>query len=162
MKWPWVSRAAHERALREVDAAWTKLVDDRRKADNEFVATAQRHASEAIAFVRERDARYDALLDKYHALAMPKASPPAPVEAIPEIPEPDVPPDVVLAAMQQISPVPDKTYEANWAHWDRNKARAKMHPEAFAQEILEGAVFEPPITPPSVSFMIVPSRTVIE
>lgn len=59
-----------------------------------------------------------------------------------EIPEPDVPPSVVMAAMKRISPMQDKTFEANYGYWEANKERAAEHPEAFADEILEGAVFE--------------------
>jgi hypothetical protein len=86
-------------------------------------------------------AMYLDLLEKYHALRLGGASAPLPLS--PDVPmdEPDVPPDVVLAAMKAISPVPDKTYEANWQHWERNKAKAGAYPEAFAEEIIQGAVF---------------------
>lgn len=82
---------------------------------------------------------YDALLEKYHALASGQTivTVPATVE------EPDTPPPAVLAAIQTISPVRDKTYDANWAYWGRNKARAAAHPDAFAEEIIAGVVFEP-------------------
>jgi len=84
---------------------------------------------------------YDDLLEKYHALRMAGANPVEPLPPFVEMEEPDVPPDVVLAAMKQISPVPDKTYEANWQHWERNKEKAAAYPNEFAQEIIEGAAF---------------------
>lgn len=75
-------------------------------------------------------------------------------KAVVEPIEPDVPPDAVLAAIKAISPVQDPTYEANWRHWERNKERARLNPEGFAKEILEGDV---DFTPP-VSVLMVPDR----
>lgn len=83
--------------------------------------------------------------ERYHALAMSLTGLTAPLQVVArsgfepvEIPEPDLPPAVVLAAMQQISPIKDKTYEANYAYWEKNKARCTLDPEAFAAEIIEG------------------------
>lgn len=84
-------------------------------------------------------ALYLDLLEKYHALRITTgANVPEPAPLVVQMDEPDVPPSTVLAAMKTISPVPDKTYEANWQHWERNKARANQHPEEFADEILNG------------------------
>ena len=91
--------------------------------------------------------RFDALLEKYHALAMRVAQAP-PVMQPPTLTmgtnavvadlEPDMPPGVVLAAMKRISPTSDKAYEANWRYWEQNKEKAAEHPDAFAEEILAG------------------------
>ncbi len=64
------------------------------------------------------------------------------VAATVEIEAPDVPPDAVLAAMKRISPIKDPAYEANWAYWEANKEKARLHPDAFADEILTGAVYD--------------------
>lgn len=95
--------------------------------------------SQLRADLAQADARYDALLEKYHELAKPKAAETSAVV----IPEPESPPPEVMAAIQAISPTRDKTYDANWAFWERNQARAKLHPDAFAEEIMQGAVYEP-------------------
>ena len=85
---------------------------------------------------------YDTLLAKYEALAHGRlAQPIQPVEAMEPI---EYPPDEVMAAMKAISPVRDKTYEANWAYWEANKEKARLHPAAFAAEIAEGITYEPP------------------
>ena len=85
---------------------------------------------------------YHELLERYHALAM-RLTPAVPTDpAQLTFPEPEGPPDEVLAAIQFISPTRDKTYEANWQYWERNKARAKEHPKAFADEIIKGGVYE--------------------
>lgn len=103
-------------------------------------------AALAVADARYEGLRvmYDTLADRYHQLAL-RTWPPnvltqtgtngavAPVEV-----EVEGPPEVVLLAMRAISPTRDKTYDANWAFWERNKERAAAHPEAFAEEILAG------------------------
>jgi hypothetical protein len=60
-----------------------------------------------------------------------------PVSSV-ELPEPDVPPDVVMAAMRRISPTDDETFKANYRYWEQNKDRARDYPDDFAKEILEG------------------------
>ena len=151
MKLPFVSKSRHDRELadvREQSAAWQRLYDTERRRFEEKLAEAERweawyHATEQ--HLSKLMSHYETVLDKYHALrtqganAVP-ASPP--VDAIDP---PDVPPDVVMEAMKTISPVKDATYAANWAYWEQNKARAKQHPEAFAEEILYGTSrWEPP------------------
>ena len=132
LKLPFVSRAAYDLAQRAATFAHEEAVAAVERA-NEL--------KDAVAFER---GRYDALLDKYHALRMAGASP-APVVPAMEPIEPDAPPDVVLEAMWTISPTKDKTYEANWLYWEQNKERAAQHPEAFAEEILYGtASWQPP------------------
>ena len=74
--------------------------------------------------------------------------------------EVDMPPDEVMAAMKAISPTMDKTYEANWAFWERNKERAKLHPEAFADEIVRGAVWEPMVEP-RTEILIIPETVTV-
>jgi hypothetical protein len=85
------------------------------------------HLTESLAIERRR---VDALMGTTAKQAL---------EVI-DLPEPDVPPDEVMAAMKQISPIKDKTYEANYAYWEANKERARLHPEAFAEEIISGGV----------------------
>lgn len=87
----------------------------------------------------DEKAAHERTQERYHALAMSLTASPVrmPFDDGP-IPEPDLPPPVVLAAMQQISPVKDKTYEANYAYWEANKARCTLDPEAFAKEIISG------------------------
>lgn len=55
----------------------------------------------------------------------------------------DLPPDEVLAAMKRISPQQDAAYHANFRFWEANKERARLHPAAFADEILSGETFAP-------------------
>ena len=83
---------------------------------------------------------YDALLEKYHQLAMPKAQPVVELAPI----ETDFPPPEVLAAMRAISPIRDRTFDANWAYWERNKDHAAKNPEGFAQDILRGVEYDRP------------------
>lgn len=85
--------------------------------------------------------RYDALLEKYHALRVGGANAPEAIASV-EMPEPEMPPALVLAAMQAISPTRDKAYEANWMYWELHKAQAEAHPEAFAEDIIHGAAYE--------------------
>ena len=94
------------------------------------------HLTESLAIERKR---VDLLLGQ---LTLKSAA----IAPSVEIPEPDVPPDAVMAAMKSISPIRDKTFEANWRYWEANKERARLHPEAFAEEILQGASFEVPRT----------------
>ncbi len=78
--------------------------------------------------------------DMYHELALRLATPAVPVPAVVEaIGDVEVPPDEVMAAMKAISPIRDKTYDANWAYWEANKEKARLHPVAFAAEIIDGA-----------------------
>lgn len=134
MKLPWVSR----RAFTELEEQYVRLLVKTGKAETrETDADFWREAYEGLLI------RYDALLEKYHALRVAGANPPEPVTPVIAIPEPDIPPNAVMAAIKQISPTRDATYEANWKFWEQNKERAAEHPEAFADEILEGAVFEP-------------------
>jgi len=126
MRWPFVSRRALEQAF-------TTHICARDQQDFRI--------ADLKAAIAQRDADYATLLEKYHALRMQGANAPEPVPPVIAFPEPDVPPDVVLAAMKTISPVPDKTYEANWQHWERNKEKAAAYPNEFAQEIIEGAAF---------------------
>lgn len=124
MRWPFVSRAAYDFALLQLDAA--------RAAGMESTGV---WAAEA----RHWHERHDALLEKYHALAKLMVGAPPHIPETPAVePLDDMPPQVVLDAMRRISPYRDKTYDANWAYWEANKGRAKDHPEDFANEILEG------------------------
>lgn len=81
--------------------------------------------------------RYDRLQAAFIAVQAPAATAP-PIE----VPQPDVPPAVVLDAMRRISPIKDRAFDANWAYWERNKEHAAAHPDAFAEEILEGVQYE--------------------
>lgn len=124
MRWPWVSRTHHE----AVERQYCQLVEQsRRDADSwRTMADWMRGA-------------YSEILAKYHELTA-RSPALAPKEAEPvEVPQPDVPPAEVLAAIRQISPIKDKTFEANWAYWERHKAQAAQHPAAFADDILNGA-----------------------
>lgn len=114
MKWPWVRREELDRVLAFQRAATVRAVRAER-----------RHAS---------------LLEKYHELASrsPALAPAAPEPV--DVPQPDVPPPAVLEAMQRISPIKDKAFEANWAFWEAHKEQAAQHPDAFAQDILNGVV----------------------
>lgn len=85
--------------------------------------------TEALAIERQR---VDRLLGQL------TTHPTAPAPTV-EMPEPDVPPDAVMAAIKRISPTKDRTYEANYAYWEANKERAALHPDAFAEEIIAGA-----------------------
>ena len=58
--------------------------------------------------------------------------------------ETDFPPPQVLAAMRRISPNRDRTFDANWAYWERNKEHAAKNPEAFALDILQGIEYDRP------------------
>lgn len=128
MTWPLVTRAFHEAVERQLNA---------------IIVSAHADYNRVVADYNELEkawsARHDALLEKYHALKLLGATAIPPAEPI-EFDEPDQPPDEVLAAMQAISPVRDKTYDANWLHWERNKDRAKQYPKEFADEILLGSV----------------------
>jgi len=136
MKLPFVSRARYLKAsVRGINEGIKRVAAEEDAAEWRSVA------AEADARYAAIDARYTDLLEKYHALRMQGANAPEPVPPVIAFPEPDVPPDVVLAAMKTISPVPDKTYEANWQHWERNKEKAAAYPNEFAQEIIEGAAF---------------------
>ena len=143
MKWPFVSRARYAKAtIRGINegikrVAAEEQADEWRQVAHKALAEAE--SWEAI-YGQERD-RHDKTLERMHALRVQGANPPEPVPPAIVMEEPDVPPDVVLAAMKQISPVPDKTYEANWQHWERNKEKAAAYPQEFADEIIEGAVF---------------------
>lgn len=106
------------------------------------IARLEAHADLAQHNLAEMRKMYDALMEKYHELRVMGDEAPAPATPVIEIEQADQPPAEVLAAMQQISPVRDKTYEANWAHWERNKARAEAYPKEFAEEIIMGAVFD--------------------
>lgn len=98
MNWPLVSRATHEVLVAELRGQ---------------IVAGQNYGLHWANRCAASDARYDALLDKYHALRVAGGNP---AEAVPvAVPEPDVPPPEVLAAMQAISPQRDKTYDANWA-----------------------------------------------
>lgn len=129
MRWPLMSVRVHERCIEsyhvDLNAALCR------------VEAAERREERAVAYWQQR---YDALLDKYHELRVKGAEAPIPAPPAVDIAEPDQPPDVVLAAMKQISPVRDKTYEANWAHWEQNKERAAAYPKDFADEIILGNV----------------------
>lgn len=128
MRWPFVSRARLDLALHNLEEMRKRChaaEDYRDVADNR------------LAWLCEK---YDALLEKYHELAQPKV-PEASAPVV--IPEPRTPPRAVLAAIKAISPTRDKTYDANWAFWEANQERAELHPDAFAEEIMQGAVYEP-------------------
>lgn len=84
--------------------------------------------TESLAIERQR-------VDRLLGQLTPQTQASAPLVEMPEL---DVPPDVVMAAMKRISPTKDKTYEANYAYWENNKERAKAHPDAFAEEIVSG------------------------
>lgn len=87
---------------------------------------------------------YDSLLAKHHELTMTLAQP-AEVKAPEMAPvETDFPPPQVLAAMRRISPTRDRTFDANWAYWERNKEHAAKDPEAFALDILQGVEYDRP------------------
>lgn len=114
-QWPWVSRATYDRHTQVlIDAQGAQIVQ------NEWL----------------RD-RYDALLDKYHALKLAGASA---SESI-TVPDPITPPDILMRAIRTVSPTQDAAYRMNyqWAmaqqdHWgDEGKMR-----EAAAQ-ILRGS-----------------------
>lgn len=164
MRWPWVSR----KAFTELEDQYVRLLvktgkmvnrdaydlaeRGARLAHDEAVAAVERAnavqsewdrwtdtAREISARLDAEEARYDKLLDKYHALRVAGANPPEPIAPVVAIPEPDMPPNAVLQAMLQISPVKDATYDANWKYWERNKELAAKYPDDFADEILEGA-----------------------
>ena len=127
---PWVSRRAHDEAVAQLkaeSASWEAWYH----ATEQHLANMMRH--------------YESVLDKYHALRVQGASVAPPVPPVEPV-ESDTPPDVVLQAMRTISPVKDKTYEANWAYWEQHKERAAQHPEAFAEEILYGTAQWQPLT----------------
>lgn len=125
MKWPWVSRAHHEAV--EIERRMSHLI-----------AAAQRDADSWHAMADWMRGAYGELLTKYHELAA-RSPALAPKEPEPvDVPQPDVPPPEVLAAIQQISPIKDKTFDANWAYWERHKEQAAKHPRAFADDILSG------------------------
>jgi hypothetical protein len=84
--------------------------------------------TEALALERQR-------VDRLLGQLTPQASASVPLVEMPEL---DVPPDVVMAAMKKISPTKDKTYEANYAYWENNKERAAAFPKEFADEIVSG------------------------
>jgi hypothetical protein len=84
--------------------------------------------TEALAIERQR-------VDRLLGQLTPQTQANAPLV---EMPEPDSPPDVVMAAMKQISPTKDRAYEANYAYWENNKERAKAYPAEFADEIIAG------------------------
>lgn len=127
MRLPWVSRARYEEKCLSREA-WMREAAQRQ----ERIDMAQHNLAEMRRM-------YDALLAKYHELASRQPHlVTAPALSDVEMPEPDVPPSVVLAAMKQISPIEDATYRANWAYWEKNKERAAAHPDAFADEILKG------------------------
>lgn len=134
MKRPWVSRALLDNVRAELQHERGRVADAHERS-GWFI----KELGNAVARIDIQDARYDALLEKYHALRVAGANAPEPVPAPVVIPEPDQPPPAVLAAMQRISPVRDKTYEANWVFWELNKDRAAAHPDAFADEIIAGA-----------------------
>lgn len=125
-----MSRAAHER---RIESYHRDLIVVQNQAED-----AERRERRSVG---EWQTRYDALLEKYHALRITTGANPAPAQEslIPD--EPDLPPPEVLEAIQRISPVRDRTYEANWAHWEANKLRAAQDPKDFADEIMLGAVF---------------------
>ena len=84
------------------------------------------------------------LLAKQHELIAALAKPtPEKVEMVP-VTETDFPPPQVLAAMRRISPNRDRTFDANWAYWERNKEHAAKNPDAFALDILQGIEYDRP------------------
>jgi hypothetical protein len=132
VRWPFVSRARYE-LLEHNAEKMRELNAERSKADENY----------CMHWVNRHDAlsaKYDALLDRYDSLARLMVNAPLPLVHEPVVVEPidEMPPQVVLDAMRTISPVRDKTYDANWAFWEANKERAKEHPDAFAEEILDG------------------------
>lgn len=94
----------------------------------------------ASTFKSDADAlAADGWLVLRHPSDMPALVVLAPQPVTPSVdPDVDVPPPAVLAAIQTISPTRDATYEANWRHWEKHKAHAAAHPDAFAQEIIDG------------------------
>lgn len=132
MRFPFVSRAKYDAERMAHFKAF-----HRARHFEKLHAEAKAHGEQQQHNLASMRALYDELLTKYHELAsrQPHVAPHA-VDV--EVPEPDVPPSVVLQAMKQISPVEDATYRANWAYWEKNKERAAAYPQDFADEILKG------------------------
>lgn len=120
MKWPFVSRAGAE-ALRDVVDAQARLL-------REIKDDAER------ALIAER-ARYDALLDKYHALRVAGANPKEPDRIIPPAKQPPRP---IMHAIRAISPRDDAAYFANLKLYRDNEIEADADPEGFAERIRRG------------------------
>ena len=127
MRWPWVSRAYHDRAMDGVRNFHQGLTD-----------AADARCREMAVRAEYAEKRFEKLFDAYHALRVSGANAPVVTEPV-VIEPPELPPPKVLGAIQFISPVRDKVYDANWAYWEANKERAAQHPDAFALEILNGS-----------------------
>lgn len=87
MRWPWVSRALYEHALRDIIA-------------------------ERAAYIMLSD-RHERLMQQVIDLKREGFGTTAPV---PVIPEPELPPALLMQAIQAVSPVQDMTYAANFAY----------------------------------------------
>lgn len=101
-----------------------------RRQDPTLAVVAELRAALALA-----DQRYEALLDRYHALRVSGANPKEPEKPVPA---PEQPPEPVLRAMRVISPTNDPAFAANWRLWEQHKEEAKADPEAFAERIKRG------------------------
>ena len=128
MKWPWVSRARYELLEHNFEQLRALAHDQGNRAYQYQEGLHER--------LRDAKNQLDALLERYHDLATRQPHV-ATAESI-TLPEPDVPPPQVLAAMRRISPSDDAAFRANWAYWEKNKQTASDHPDAFADEILKG------------------------
>jgi hypothetical protein len=142
VRWPFVSRSTynHQRQAFLDTLGLAQAIKDGALRERD---EAKSHAAMADHNLAEMRKQYHDLLDRYDSLARLMVNAPvAPAyfTTTPAVVEPmgDMPPQVVLDAMRTISPVRDKTYDANWAFWEANKERAKEHPDAFAEEILDG------------------------
>lgn len=126
MRWPWVSRAQYE-------AMFDAVVRER------AALTATRAAGDEA--IRVANARYDALLEKYHALRVSGANAPEPEKAVPP---PKRPPAIVYRAMRAISPRDDATFAANWRLWEENQEECDKDPVAFSERIKRGRMTPEP------------------
>lgn len=86
------------------------------------------HSKRLLDELRQRNAAYESLIEKYHALKLQGAAAPEPTAVMPE---PEMPPDILMRAIKEVSPRQDEAYRMNyqWAmaqkdHWkDENRMR---------------------------------------
>lgn len=120
MRWPWVSREAFN------------ILERRRVDAEERIRPLHEHYG---AMLTREQARYDALLDKYHALRVAGANPREPDRIIPP---PKQPPRPIMHAIRAISPRDDAAYFANLKLYRDNEEKADADPEQFAERIRRG------------------------
>lgn len=145
MRWPWVSRDAHEELRAYARSLESALARHRVEAGEERSRYAEALVAERTRFgeaLAGEQTRYDALLDKYHALRVAGANPKEPDRIVPP---PKMPPRPIMNAIRVISPREDATFAANMKLYRDHQEEADQDPDAFAERIKRGRLEPEPV-----------------